>query len=66
LIEKLKQLSDIFYDSGIEDVYTNSKIYRDKLSLLIEQREEVRRLEATMNVGDVRRMIDRGDAVCLP
>lgn len=27
LIEQLKQLSDIFYASGIEDVYTNSKIF---------------------------------------
>ena len=26
LIERLKQLSDIFYASGIEDIYTNSKI----------------------------------------
>lgn len=41
-------------------------ILRDKLSVLFEQREGVRRLEATINIGDVRRMIDRGDAVCLP
>lgn len=41
-------------------------ILRDKLSVLFEHREEVRRLEATINIGDVRRMIDRGDAVCLP
>lgn len=27
LIKQLKQLSDIFYDNGIEDIYTNSKIY---------------------------------------
>lgn len=40
-------------------------ILRNKLSLLFEQREEVRRLEATINIGDVRKMIDRGEAVCL-
>lgn len=27
LIEKLKKLSDFFYDNGIFDIYTNSKIY---------------------------------------
>ena len=32
LIEQLKQLSDIFYASGIEDVYTNSKIYEVLMS----------------------------------
>ena len=32
LIERLKQLSDIFYASGIEDVYTNSKIYEVLMS----------------------------------
>ena len=40
-------------------------ILRNKLSLLFEHREEVRRLEATINIGDVRNMIDRGEAVCL-
>lgn len=40
-------------------------ILKNKLSLLFEQREEVRRLEATINIGDVRNMIDRGEAVCL-
>ena len=32
LIERLKQLSDIFYDNGIEDIYTNSKIYEVLMS----------------------------------
>ena len=54
----------------IENVYVCDpqaivRILRDKLSLLFEQREEVRRLEATINIGDVRNMIDRGEAVCL-
>lgn len=40
-------------------------ILRNKLSSLIEQREDVRRLAATINIGDVRKMIDRGEAVCL-
>ena len=40
-------------------------ILKNKLSLLFVQREEVRRLEATINIGDVRNMIDRGEAVCL-
>ena len=40
-------------------------ILKNKLSLLFVQREDVRRLEATINIGDVRNMIDRGEAVCL-
>lgn len=40
-------------------------ILKNKLSLSFEQREVVRRLEATINIGDVRNMIDRGEAVCL-
>lgn len=39
-------------------------ILRNKLALLFEHREEVRRLEATINIGDVRNMIDRGEVVC--
>lgn len=54
----------------VENVYIcDSKaivtILENKLSLLFVQREEVRRLEATINIGDVRNMIDRGEAVCL-
>ena len=40
-------------------------ILKNKLLLLFVQREDVRRLEATINIGDVRNMIDRGEAVCL-
>lgn len=32
LIYRLKELSDYFYDNGIEDVYTNSKIYEVLIS----------------------------------
>lgn len=32
MIEQLKQLSDIFFASGIEDVYTNSKIFEVLMS----------------------------------
>lgn len=40
-------------------------ILRNKLSLLFQQREEIRRLQATINIGDVRDLIDRGEAECL-
>lgn len=41
------------------------KILRNKLCLLFEQKEDVRRLAATINIGDVRKLIDRGEARCL-
>lgn len=41
------------------------RLLRNKLLLLFEQGEEVRRLEATINISDVQNMIDRGEAVCL-
>ena len=94
LIYRLKVLSDYFYSNGIEDIYTNSKIYEvliivlavvdkknfqvvevcycnpdaivsmleNKLQDKRERVETINRLSATIGVGDINNMIQRGNA----
>lgn len=62
VVDKKEFMVEIVY---VCDPQAIVKILRYKLAMLFEQKEEVRRLEATINMGDVRNMIDRGEAVCL-
>lgn len=56
-IKKLKELSDFFYENGIEDIYTNSKIYE----VLIANQLGHRIINGHANTPDA---IDQHDKAC--